>query len=93
LFHTEALSIEPEHAQGLPTVKGIEKIREKGKQWNEMIIEVHGGYCLEPQVAGNFFTCAMGVDTTMKEQGRISMDEIALYEVQHGKIIKEQFFY
>jgi hypothetical protein len=93
LFHSQALSIEPEHAQGLSTVQGLDNIREKGKQWNEMVEAVHGGYCHKPQTAGNYFSCAMGVDATMKGQGRISMDEIALYEVQNGKIIKEQFFY
>jgi hypothetical protein len=30
---------------------------------------------------------------TMKGSGRMKMDEIALYEVKDGKIVKEQFFY
>lgn len=30
---------------------------------------------------------------TLKEQGRMQMDEVALYEVKNGKIVKEQFFY
>lgn len=93
LFSKEAKSIEPPHAQGLQSVTGIDKIKEKGRQWETMIQEVHGGYCKEPQVAGNFFTCAMGVDITMKGQGRSMMDEIALYEVKDGKIVSEQFFY
>ena len=93
LFSKEAKSIEPAHAQGLQTVAGIDKIREKGKLWETMIQEVHGGYCNEPQVAGNFFTCAMGVDLTMKGKERSQMDEIALYEIKNGKIVSEQFFY
>jgi hypothetical protein len=35
----------------------------------------------------------MGLDATMKGVGRTKMDEIALYEVKDGKIVKEQFFY
>ncbi len=93
LFSKDAKSIEPERAQGLTSVSGMDKIKEKGKQWNEMIEETHGGYCNEPQVAGNFFTCAMGADVTMKGQGRIMMDEVAVYEVKDGKIVSEQFFY
>src|SRR5688572_13258882 len=81
LFDSNASSIEPVYAQGLPSVKGIDKIREKGKKWNEMTEEVHGGYCNEPAVAGSHFVCTMGVDATMKGQGRTKMDEVAVYEV------------
>ncbi len=93
LYSSKAKSIEPPHAQGLKTVQGMDAIREKGRQWNESIEEVHGGFCNEPQVASNYFTCAMGFDATFKGQGRMNMEEIALYEVKDGKIISEQFFY
>lgn len=93
LYSNNAWSIEPETSNGLPTVQGMDKIREKGKQWNEMIEAVHGGYCNSPQVAGNYFTCTMGMEATMKGQGRVKMDEVALYEVKEGKIVKEQFFF
>jgi hypothetical protein len=29
----------------------------------------------------------------MKGMGRLNMDEIAVYEVKDGQIVKEQFFY
>jgi hypothetical protein len=58
-----------------------------------MVEEMHGGYSSPPQVAGNHFSVAMGMDVTMKGQGRMKMDEIAVYEVKDGKITKEQFFY
>lgn len=93
LYHPEAMSIEPANAQGLSTVKGMDKIHEKGKQWNEMIQEVHGGYCNQPVVAGNHFACTMGMEVTMKGQSRSKLDEVAVYEVNNGKIMKEQFFY
>jgi len=54
---------------------------------------MHGGYSNEPIVAGNHFAVLMGMDVTMKGAGRMKMDEIAVYEVKDGKIVKEQFFY
>jgi hypothetical protein len=93
-FSPEAQSVEPPSVQGLPQmVKGLDAIREKGKQWADMVQEVHGGHCAEPQVAGDHFVCVMGMDVTMKGRAREKMDEVALYEVKDGKIVKEQFFY
>ena len=93
LFAENAKSIEPEHSPGLQSVEGMEAIKQKGKQFGEMVEEIHGGYSNEPIVAGNYFAVAMGMDTTMKGAGRMKMDEIALYQVKDGKIVKEQFFY
>ncbi len=93
LFSADAKSVEPPHAQGLQTVEGIDAIREKGKQFAESVEEVHSGYSTEPVVAGSHFSVAMGMDVTMKGMGRMKMDEIVVYEVKDGKIIKEQFFY
>ena len=93
LYADNAVSIEPEHSSGMKTALGIEAIRQKGKQFGEMMEEMHGGYSNEPVVAGNHFALAMGMDATMKEKGRIKMDEIAVYEVKDGKIVKEQFFF
>ena len=93
LYNKDAESIEPPHAEGLKSVKGMAAIREKGEHWNQTIEAMHGGYCNVPQVAGNYFVCTMGFDATMKGKGRQKIDEVALYEVQNGKIVKEQFFF
>jgi hypothetical protein len=93
LFARDAKSIEPAHAQGLKSVSGMDNLKEKARQWEAMIEKTHGGYCNEPQVAGNYFSCTMGADITMKGQGRVMMDEVAVYEVKDGKITAEQFFY
>jgi hypothetical protein len=92
LFSQDAKSIEPAQS-AWQTVEGLDKIIEKGKAWHEMIEEMHGGYTGAPIVAGNFFSCAMGMDVTIKGQGRMKMDEIAVYEVKDGKITSEQFFF
>lgn len=93
LFAENARSIEPEHSPGLSSVEGMDAIRQKGQQFAQMVEEMHGGYTGQPQVAGNHFSVAMGMDCTMKGQGRMKMDEIAVYQVNDGKIVKEQFFY
>ncbi len=92
-FTDKTLSIEPEHAPGMKTVTGLDAIKEKGRQFGEMLEEMHGGYSNQPVVAGNHFAVAMGMDVTFKGMGRMKMDEIAVYEVKDGKILKEQFFY
>ena len=93
LFASNAVSIEPSDAPGMKTVEGIEAIKQKGKEFGEMLEEMHGGYSNEPQVAGKHFSVIMGMDVTMKGMGRMKMDEVAVYEVKDGKIVKEQFFY
>ena len=93
LFADHAVSIEPEHAPGVQKVEGREGIRKKGEMFQQMLEETHDAYSREPQVAGNHFAVVMGLDATMKGMGRMKMDEIAVYEVKDGKIVKEQFFF
>jgi len=92
LYSNDAKSIEP--SGGIFTdAQGLDAIRAKSKQFGEMIVEMHGGYCSAPLVAGKFFTCVMGMDVTMKGQPRMTLDEVAVYEVKDGKIVLEQFFF
>jgi len=96
LYCPGAVSIEPEHAaaMGMQTVTtGIDGIKARGKAWNDGIEEMHGGYCSEPVIGGTYFSVAMGMDCTMKGSGRMKMDEIAVFEVKEGKIVREQFFF
>lgn len=94
LYANHAVSIEPPHAaaQGFQNAEGLEGIK-KAEAFNNTVEEMHGGYASQPVVGGNFFSVAMGMDVTMKGAGRMNMDEIAVYEVQDGKIVKEQFFF
>lgn len=93
LYAGNCVSIEPAHSPGMQSVEGLPAIKQKGKDFNNMVEEMHGGYSKDPQVAGSHFSVAMGMDVTMKGQPRMSMEEIAVYEVKDGKIVKEQFFY
>ncbi len=93
LFAENAVSIEPQDSPGMKSAQGLAAIREKGKKFEEMVEEMHGGYSSAPVVGGKFFSVAMGMDCTMKGMGRQKMDEVAVYEVKDGKIVSEQFFY
>jgi hypothetical protein len=93
LYADDAESIEPPHAQGLRSAKGREALKQKAEEFGSTVEEMHGGYSSEPLIAGNHFAVAMGMDATMKGMGRVKMDEIAVYEVKNGKIVKEQFFF
>jgi hypothetical protein len=41
---------------GMTTVKGLDKIIEKGNQFQAMIEEFHGQQLSDPVVAGNYFS-------------------------------------
>lgn len=97
LYSKDIVCIEPEHAvnMGMQVVtKGLDAVIAKGKAWGQNIAEMHSGYTSEPIIAGNFFSVAMGFDATFKQDNqRRQLDEIAVFEVKDGKIIKEQFFF
>jgi len=93
LFSDDAESIEPPGAQRLQSVKGIDAIRKKGQDFQNMVEAVHSGTIGDPVVAGRFISLAMIMDATFKGMGRQKMEEIAVYETRDGKIVKEQFFF
>jgi hypothetical protein len=95
LYASDAASLEPE---GLPPgapgdATGLAAIREKGRQFQAAIEAVHGVSVSEPVVAGNWFSVAMTLDVTYKGRGRTKLDEICLFRLRDGKIVREQFFY
>ena len=93
LFAENAVSIEPPGSPGLQTAEGLAAIKKKGEDFNNMVEEMHGGWVSEPLVGGKYISFAMAIDATYKGMGRQKMEEIAVYEVKDGKIVKEQFFY
>lgn len=95
LFAGDAENVEmPAMANGpLGNAKGLDAIRAKGKAWGEAVEQMHGGSIGEPSVSGNWFSVPMSMDVTMKGQGRMQMEEMCLYQVRDGKIVREQFFY
>ncbi|HZX79326.1 SnoaL-like domain-containing protein [Lysobacter sp.] len=93
LYAEDAISIEGDGQKPDAVTRGMAAIREKGKQWADNLVEVHGGSVSDPVIADGWFSVAMGLDATYKDMGRVAMKEIAVYQVRNGKITHEQFFY
>ena len=92
LYAADAVSMEPEGSP-TPNVRGRDAIIAKGKAFVASM-EIHGGTVSEPIVADSFFTLSMSLDLTPRGGGpRFLMEEICVYEVRDGKIVREQFFY
>ena len=92
LYSLDCISIEPKGAM-MEIANGMDEMAKKGKLWNDMVSEMHGAEVGEPIIAGNYFSLRMWNDMTFKDGNRQQMDEICIYEVKEGKIVKEQFFY
>ncbi len=54
---------------------------------------MHSASVSEPLVAADHFAIHMKMDISYKNGHRAVMDEIAVYEVNDGKIIFEQYFF
>lgn len=92
LYADNIVSIEPDGAP-VKVTEGKDAVLGKTANFFEMVEEFHGGYTSDPVVGGDHFSVAMGMDITMKGMGRTKMDEIAVYEVKDGKIVREEFFF
>ena len=93
LFADNVKSIDPSSSPYFKYAEGKLPVRKKGEEWVARVTEVHRRYTTEPVVAGNHFAVGREVDITVQGFGRVKIDEIMLYEVKDGKIVKEQFFY
>ncbi len=92
LYSPDIISQESQGAS-FPVTKGFEELKEKGQKWSENVVAVHSSEVSDPIVADGYFTCKMTTDMTFKDRGRTVFDEICVYQVEDGKVVKEQFFY
>ena len=92
LYENEIVSIEPQGAPDRET-RGLEAVIAKGEKFIEMVEEFHGIEMSDPLVADKFFSCAMKLEATFKGGFRNTLNEICLYTVDDGKIVREEFFY
>ena len=94
LFADDVVSVEAvampgmqQEAQGLAAVKG------KGEWWLANH-EIHSASVTGPWPHGDRFVVGFQYDVTNKPSGkRMKMDEVGLYSVRNGKIVREEFFY
>ncbi|WP_067029705.1 nuclear transport factor 2 family protein [Allomuricauda sp. CP2A] len=92
LYAQDAVSLEMPNMPNEVT-EGLDNILQCFEQWMEGIQETHDGTVGDPVVAGNHFAVAMTSDVTFKDGNRMNMEEVALYQVQDGKIKKVSFHY
>jgi hypothetical protein len=94
LFGKDAVSVEAWAPPGIERIAtGLAAIRAKGEAWardNEIhSFEVSGPFPLEQR-----FTVHFRFDVTNKPNSRrMSMEEVGLFTIENGKIVREEFFY
>src|SRR5258707_833107 len=89
--------VEPQGGPEKPAeMKGIDAIRGKNQWWIENN-EVHVGEAKGPYPHGDRFAVAYHYEITPKngphKGKRVTMDEVGLYSVKGGKIVREEFYY
>ena len=95
-YHEDVVSQESEKAASMGMViltNGREAVKAKGVARRATIDTVHSYTCSEPVVAGEFFSVSLKQDVTFKGKPRITIEEIGVFHVKDGKVVKEQFFY
>ena len=93
LYSPDIVSVE---AEGAPNriVKGLAAIAAKGAEFEGKIEKMNSSTVSDPIVAENFFSCNMLTNVQLKGMPvAIDMDEICVYNVRDGKIVREEFFY
>jgi hypothetical protein len=72
---------------------GLNAIQQKERRLQANIQERHCIIVSEPTIVGAFFSVTMHFDLTLHDRGRVQLEELVVYEVRQGKIVREQFFY
>lgn len=93
----DAESIEAMSTPEMPAhIKGKDAIRKKNEWWFANN-ELHGGAVRGPFPNGDRFAVEYEFDVTPKAGPmagkRMHMEEVGLYTVKGGKVVREEFFY
>lgn len=93
-YSNDVVSVESRATPGMPAeMKGIEAIKGKNK-WFFDNNEIDGQEINGPFVGENQFAVEYKMDVTEKASGKkMRMEEMALYTVANGKIVREHFYY
>ena len=93
LYAENAVSVEPMAMEGQsPISEGRAAIRAKHDWWNANMT-VHGADMEGPFLNGNKFAVVFDIDAEDRNSGqRWKAKEVALYEVEEGRIVRESFF-
>jgi hypothetical protein len=78
---------------GAKVVVGMDAIKAKSVAFQAGVEAFHGAEISDPIVGGNSFAITWKMDATFKGKGRMTIEEVCVYQVKDGKIVLEQFFY
>jgi hypothetical protein len=92
LFDENIINQEPEEAQSR-SVNGLEYVVSKESNFLKNIKTWKNFEVSEPIISKDFFSIRMFTEVVLVNDREVSIDEIIVYEVCDGKIVKEQFFY
>lgn len=92
LYADKVISKEPK-GHPFEITEGKNTVKERTREWEASVIEIHKAYISEPIVTDSHFAIVMDIDATYKERGRARLAEICVYEVKEGKIIYDEFFF
>ncbi len=94
LFAEDMVSVEAVAMPGIQQeAKGLAAVKAKGEWWIANH-EMHSASVTGPWPHGDRFVVGFQYDVTNKPSGnRMQLDEVALYTVRNGKIVREEFFY
>jgi len=94
LYAEDAVSVEAFAPPGMDRIsRGLAAIRAKGEWWSENH-EIHSATVAGPWPLDDKFIVGFRFEVTNKPSGRrMTMEEMGLYTVQDGKIVREEYFY
>ena len=94
MYAADAVSVEAIAQPGMEReAKGLAAIQGKGEWWRANH-EIHSAAVTGPWPNGDRFIVGFQYDVTNKPSGqRMKMDEVGLYTIANGKIVREEFFY
>ena len=93
LYSPDIVSIEPAASDALPArSEGIEAVRGKNQWWLDNH-DIHEATVQGPWVNHDRFIVRYRFEVTPKNGERFTMEEIAVYTVNDGRIVMEEFFY
>ena len=94
LFADDVVSVEAGAPPGMQReAKGLAAVKAKSDWWTANH-EIHSANITGPWPHDERFVVGFQYDVTNKPSGkRMKMDEVGLYTVKGGKIVREEFFY
>lgn len=94
LFAQDMISVEAGVPPGMEReARGLAAVKAKGEWWRANH-EIHSAMVTGPWPHDDRFIVGFQYEVTHKPSGqRMKMDEVGLYFVRDGKIVREEFFY